>query len=110
MAAEDLGPDWRSNRNRAMQSQPSRPAVFSPAAGQRCWVRDRAAAIRGRRQWVHFVRVDRSHQVMVEAPYDHNDSGQWERRCRSVWQCPSVGAEFPRLADAAAWVASLPSA
>lgn len=92
-----------------MQS-PSRPAVFSPAPGQRRWVRDSQAAIRGRRGWVHFIRVERVDCVMVDAPYDHNDAGQWERRCRSVWQCPSVGAEFPSLNQAAAWVESLPSA
>jgi hypothetical protein len=92
-----------------MNSQASRPAQFAPAPGQRRWVRDWQAAIRGRRGWVHLIRVDQVVSVMVEAPYDHNDAGQWERRCFSRWQCPSVGAEFPSLAAAAAWVAGLPS-
>jgi hypothetical protein len=91
-----------------MSAQPFRPAVFAPAAGQRRWVRDRHAAIRGRRQWVRLIRVDRRGLFMVEPPYDHNDSGQWERRSVSVWQVPSVGAEFASLAAAEAWVASLP--
>ena len=90
---------------------PYRPysAIFAPAPNQRRWVRDCLAAIRGRRGWVYFVRIDRVERIMVDAPYDHNDSGQWERRCRSVWQCSSVGAEFASLDDAAAWVDSLPS-
>ena len=92
-----------------MQSQPYRPYIFAPAPNQRRWVRDRRAAIRGSRQWVMFVRVDRVERIMVDAPYDHESVGEWERRCRSVWQCPSVGAEFPCLDDAAAWVDSLPS-
>jgi hypothetical protein len=91
-----------------MNNQPSRPAVFCPAAGQRRWVRDRRAAIRGHRGWVHFVRVDQPHQVMVEAPYDHESVGEWERHCRSVWQCPAVGASFPSIAAAAAWVQQIP--
>lgn len=101
-----LAVGWRSKRNRAMS--PSRPAVFSPAPGQRRWVRDRHAALLGRRQWVRLIRVDRPMDVMVEAPYDHNDAGAWERRCVSVWQVPAVGAEFASLAAAAAWVAAMP--
>jgi hypothetical protein len=98
---------WRSKRNRAMQS-PSRPAIFAPAPNQRRWVRDRHAAIRGRRQWVRLIRVDRSVAVMADAPYDHNSSGAWQRQSVSVWQVPCVGAEFPSLADAAAWIAAMP--
>lgn len=96
-----------SNRNRAMQS-PNRPAIFAPAPNQRRWVRDRHAAIRGRRQWVRLIRVDRISAIMADAPYDHNDAGQWQRRCVSVWQVPAVGAEFASLADAAAWIAAMP--
>lgn len=91
-----------------MINQPSRPPVFSPAPGQVRWVRDRHAAIRGHRQWVHFVRVDQPEQVMVDPPYDHESVGVWERRCRSVWQCSSVGASFRSLNDAYGWVQSIP--
>lgn len=90
-----------------MQS-PSRPSVFAPAPGQRRWVRDRHAAIKGRRQWVRLIRVDRAVSVMADAPYDHNDAGRWERRCVSVWQVPAVGAEFASLREAAAWIAAMP--
>ena len=87
---------------------PSRPAPFSPAPGQRRWVRGQHAAIRGRRQWVRLIRVDRLSSAMADAPYDHNDSGAHVRQSASVWQVPCVGACFPNLNAAAAWVASLP--
>jgi len=88
--------------------QAARPAVFAPKANQRRWVRDRHAAIRGHRQWIKLVRVDRTSQVMVDAPYDHDDSGQWEQRSVSIWQVPVVGAEFPSLAHAEEWIAAMP--
>lgn len=90
-----------------MQSA-SRPAVFAPAPQQRRWVRDRHAAIRGRRQWVRLIRVDRAVSVMADAPYDHNDAGRWVQQRYSVWQVPAVGAVFPSLDAAAAWVAAMP--
>ena len=97
----------RANRAAtAMNSSPS-PA-FSPSPQQRRWVRGCHAAIWGQ-QWIHFVRVDRSEEWMVEAPYDHNDCGVWRRQCRSVWQCPSVGAEFDSIDAAARWVEAMPS-
>jgi uncharacterized protein (DUF1697 family) len=77
-------------------------------SGQRRWVRGRHAAIRGRRQWVRLIRVDRVSAVMADAPYDHNDAGAFRRHCVSVWQVPAVGAEFASLRDAAAWIAAMP--
>jgi hypothetical protein len=108
VTAADPAPYWVSpKRIRPMQS-PSRPAVFAPVAGQRRWVRDRHAAIRSRRQWVRLIRVDRPVAVMADAPYDHNDAGQWVQQSVSVWQIPCIGASFPSLAAAAAWIAAMP--
>ena len=91
-----------------MNSFPSRPAPFSPAPGQPRWARGRHAAIRGQRQWVRLIRIDRLSSAMVDAPYDHNDAGAHVRQSVSVWQIPCVGASFSSLRDAAAWVAALP--
>jgi hypothetical protein len=92
-----------------MQSaSPFRPPVFAPSQNQRRWVRDRFARIRGRRGWVHFVRVDRPVSIMIDAPWGHEDVGEWERRSVSIWQCPCVGAEFASIAEAVQWVEAIP--
>ena len=75
---------------------------FAPAQNQRRWVRDRFAAIYDGREWGHFRRRDNVNDVMVEAPYDHEDAGRWESRSESVW-VHSSGMEFSSLDDAAAW-------
>lgn len=96
-------------------SSPSRPpaapavrrAAFVPAPGQRVWVRDRIAAVRGVRQWVHFVRVDKVEWVSAGDNWDGSPHCE-HVGSRSRWQCPCVGASFPNMRAAAAWVASLP--
>jgi uncharacterized protein YfaA (DUF2138 family) len=68
---------------------------FAPAANQWRWVRDRCAAVRGRNGWVHFIRVDSFVDQMVDAPYDHDSAGVWQRCTRSIWCCVDIPASFP---------------
>lgn len=80
---------------------------FSPASNQQRWVRDRQAAIRNRRgNWIHFNRIDRIENVMIDAPYDHNDSGAFSSSSRTFWYCESVDASFNSMNDAYNWVMS----
>lgn len=82
--------------------------IFSPASNQRRWVRGNTAAIRGRNAWVFFHRNDHIENVMFDAPYDHNDAGEWRTESRSFWVA-SVGVRFNSLDSAQEWVNNFPS-
>lgn len=88
------------NTNASQMSQMI--ASFSPASNQRRWVRGNNAAIFDGRQWGYFRRRDVIEDVMVEAPYDHEDAGRWVSQSVSVW-VHSSGMQFDSLADAQAW-------
>ena len=83
---------------------------FFPASNQQRWVRGNFAAIRNRRgAWIHFQRNDVVSHQMIDAPYDHNDSGVYQSQSRSFWNCPSAGAQFASMNDAWNWVQNIPN-